>query len=111
MFHHIRPDMLRRMKILEDIDRNDRTDGTPRLQRLRQIPSETGKFLALLAASSPEGAWLEIGTSAGYSTMWLALAGEQCNRRLTTFEQMPEKIVLARETLRIAGIERAVTLV
>ena len=111
MFHSIRPAMLDRMRFLEEIDRRDRADGTPRLARLRQIPPETGRFIALLAASSPAGSWLEIGTSAGYSTMWLALACEQTGRRLTTFELLPEKILLARETIRLAGIEGVVDLV
>jgi predicted O-methyltransferase YrrM len=111
MFQTIRPAILDRMRYLEEIDRRDRADGTPRLARLRQIPLETGRFLALLAASTPAGAWLEIGTSAGYSTMWLALACEACRRRLTTFELLPEKIVLARETLRMAGIDGVVELI
>jgi len=111
MFQTIRPAILDRMRYLEEIDRRDRADGTPRLARLRQIPPETGRFLALLAASTPAGAWLEIGTSAGYSTMWLALACEACRRRLTTFELLPEKIALARETLRRTGIDGTVELV
>ncbi len=111
MFHNIRPAILQRMQHLEEIDRKDREDGTPRPQRLRQIPPETGKFLALLAAGSPDGAWLEIGTSAGYSTMWLALACEEYHRRLTTFEIMPEKAALARETLTLTGIDKVVELV
>ncbi|MBN2084515.1 MAG: O-methyltransferase [Anaerolineales bacterium] len=111
MFHSIRPAILDRMRFLEEIDRRDRADGTPRLARLRQIPPETGRFIALLAAASPAGSWLEIGTSAGYSTMWLALACEQTGRTLTTFELLPEKILLARETIRLAGIEGVVDLV
>jgi caffeoyl-CoA O-methyltransferase len=111
MFHNFRPAFLERMKYLEEIDRRDRADGTPRLARLRQIPPETGRFLALLAASTPDGSWLEIGTSAGYSTMWLGLACEHTRRRLTTFELLPEKIALARETIRLAGIESSVELV
>jgi predicted O-methyltransferase YrrM len=66
VFHTIRPEIQERMRYLEEIDARDRADGTPRMQRLRQIPPETGKFLALLAANSPAGEWLEIGTSAGY---------------------------------------------
>jgi caffeoyl-CoA O-methyltransferase len=69
MFHSIRQPILDRMKYLEQVDERDRTDSTPRSQRLRQIPPETGKFLALLAASAPEGMYIEIGTSAGYSTL------------------------------------------
>ncbi|MGC1378195.1 MAG: O-methyltransferase [Anaerolineales bacterium] len=111
MFHTIREPVLERMQSLEQIDAQDRADGTPQLQRLRQIPPETGKFLALLAANAPEGAYLEIGASAGYSTLWLAMACETLGRAITTFEVLPEKAKLARETFRLAGVEGIVTLV
>lgn len=111
MFHSIRPTIRERMQYLEQIDAQDRIDGTPRLQRLRQIPAETGKFLALLAASAPEGAAIEIGTSAGYSTLWLAIACEAMGRTITTFELLPEKVALARETFRAAQVEGVVQLV
>lgn len=111
MFHSIRPAIRERMYYLEQIDAQDRLDGTPRLQRLRQIPAETGQFLALLAASTPEGMTIEIGTSAGYSTLWLAIACEAVGRTITTFELLPEKAVLARETFRAAQVEGVVKLV
>ena len=111
MFHSIRPSVLKRMQYLEQIDARDREDGTPRMQRLRQITPETGRFLALLAASAPEGEILEIGTSAGYSTLWLTLACEMLGRTITTFEVLPEKANLARETFRLAGVEGTVKLV
>lgn len=111
MFHTTRPSVLDRMAYLERIDARDREDGTPRLQRLRQIPAVTGRFLALLAAGAPEGAFVEIGTSAGYSTLWLALACEAAGRTITTFEVMPEKAAMARETFKMTGVENTVTLV
>jgi len=111
MFKSIRPSILERMQYLEQIDANDREDGTPRLQRLRQIPSETGKFLALMAANVPEGEYLEIGTSAGYSTLWIALACELVGRTVTTFEVLPEKVKLARETFQVAQIGKTVKLI
>ena len=111
MFHSIPPSVLARMKYLEQMDAKDRRDGTPRLRRLRQIPPETGKFLALLAAMAPEGEYLEIGTSAGYSTLWLGLACQTLGRAVTTFEVLPEKAKLARETFQIAGLEGTVKLV
>lgn len=111
MFHDIPRPMLDRMRELETIDARDRDDNTPRLKRLRQIPPGTGKFLALLAASAPAGGWIEIGTSAGYSTLWLALAARAAGRTITTFEVLPEKIALARETFRRAGVEDVVTLI
>ena len=111
MFHSIPAPMLARMTYLEEIDARDRADGTPRQQRLRQVPPETGKFLALLAAGAPAGALLEIGTSAGYSTLWLTLACAVRGQGITTFEVLPEKARLARETFCAAQVESLVMLV
>jgi len=111
LFHAIPTTMQERMHELEAIDARDRSDGTPRLQRLRQIPPETGQFIALLAAAAPTGTIIEIGASAGYSTLWLALACRETGRTLTTFEILPEKSALAAETFRLAGVTDVVTLI
>ena len=111
MFREISPAMMERMEYLEALDYQDRRDGTPRLQRLRQITPDTGRFLALTTAGAPEGDIVEVGTSAGYSTMWLSLACRELGRRVTTYEVLPEKAALARETFRQAGIEELVNLV
>lgn len=104
--------MKQRMQLLEDLDRRDRSDGTEQLKRLRQIPPETGKFLALLAAACPDaGDFIEIGTSAGYSSLWISLALHQRGKKLKTFEILPEKIALAKETFRTAGVEHLVELI
>ncbi len=111
MFHDIPQQILERMAYLEKIDAEDRVDGTERLQRLRQIPPETGKFIALLAASAPKGKYIEIGTSAGYSTLWLALACRATGKRITTYEILDEKAILARETFGLTNINDVVTFV
>jgi caffeoyl-CoA O-methyltransferase len=111
MFHNIPDPMLARMHALEAIDTRDRTDGTSRLKRLRQIPPETGKFMALMAASAPEGDFIEIGTSAGYSTLWLSLACRLRGCRITTFEVLEEKLRLANETFQLAQVNDQIELV
>lgn len=111
LFHDIPQAILDRMAYLERIDAQDRIDGTPRAQRLRQITPDTGKFIALLATSAPEGDCIEIGTSAGYSTLWLALAYLKTGKRVTTFEVLEEKARLAIETFRLTGVEEVVRLV
>ena len=83
MFQPISAPVLDRMQSMEKADAIDRQEGTPRLERLRQISPETGKFIALLAASAPQGDILEVGTSGGYSTLWLALACRETGRRVT----------------------------
>lgn len=111
MFHEIPQKILSRMRELEEIDRRDRGDGTPRLQRLRQVPPETGRFIAMLAAVAPDGDCIEIGTSAGYSTLWLALACRITGRKVTTFEILQEKADLAEATFAAAGVGDVVRLV
>lgn len=111
MFYKIPPSILKRMSELEAADARDRVDGTPRMERLRQIPPETGRFLALMAASAPEGNFVEIGTSAGYSALWISLALRERSIKLLTFEVLPEKVKLAEKTFRLAGIEDQIELI
>lgn len=104
MFDNIPQQIVDRMSELEQINARDRSDGTVQLERLRQIPPEVGKFIALLAAAAPVGRYIEIGTSAGYSTLWLALACRETGRTLTTFEILDLKADLARQTFHLTGV-------
>ncbi|MDX1436295.1 MAG: O-methyltransferase [Anaerolineales bacterium] len=111
MFHQIPNEVQERMKYLEAVDARDRVDGTPHRERLRQIPPETGRYIAMMAASAQPGQVLEIGASAGYSSMWLALACRQRGDRLVTFELLEDKARLAEETFAAAGLADEITLV
>ena len=111
LFADIPKPIVDRMKALEARDAQDRTDDTPKLKRLRQIPPETGLLLAALAATAPEGKLLEIGTSAGYSALWLSLAAKARKGPLVTFELLPDKADLARETFAKSEVEDYVELV
>jgi caffeoyl-CoA O-methyltransferase len=111
VFHDIPQAVAERMAYLETADSRDRVDGTARGRRLRQIPPETGRFIALLAAGAPAGRYIEIGTSAGYSTLWLALACRVVGCKVTTFEVLDEKAALARQTFEMAGVDDVVELV
>jgi caffeoyl-CoA O-methyltransferase len=111
MFHDIPQPILARMRALEQIDGRDRGDGTPHSKRLRQISPEAGRFIAVLAASAPSGHYVEIGTSAGYSTMWLSLACREVRRKMTSFELSEDKVELARKTIDSSGVSDVVELV
>ncbi|MBF0481768.1 MAG: class I SAM-dependent methyltransferase [Desulfovibrionaceae bacterium] len=111
MFHDLPRAMAERMAALEAMDAADRSDGAAHALRLRQIPPETGKFLAILAANAPAGDMIEVGASAGYSALWLSLACKAVGRRLITHEISPGKAELARETFRLAGVREYVELV
>jgi len=111
MFNDLDANVLDVMHELEARDERDRDDGTPHLERLRQITPDTGRFIALWAASAPAGSLIEIGTSAGYSALWLAQACRLIGRSLTTFEILPEKARLARATFDRTGVSDVVHLV
>ncbi len=111
MFHDMPETIAARVAFLEEMDARDRVDGTARLQRLRQVPPDAGRFVALLAAAAPPGRCIEIGTSADYSTLWLALACRLAGRRSTTFEVLDEKAKLARETFALTGVDDVVEFV
>ncbi|MFX0077139.1 MAG: O-methyltransferase [Candidatus Hermodarchaeota archaeon] len=111
MLHNI-PDLIqKRMNLLERMDAEDRIDGTSRMERLRQIPPEIGKFLSILAACAPKGKFIEIGTSAGYSTLWIALACIERGTKVKTFEILEEKFNLAKETFQQSEVEDLVEIV
>lgn len=111
MFHQIPEEVMARMRELEQMDATQRREGTPAFERLRQVPSATGRFLALSAASTPDGNFIEIGTSGGYSGLWISLACRALGRTLTTFELAEPKIALATETFSKAGVDDIVTIV
>jgi predicted O-methyltransferase YrrM len=111
MFHNIPETILKRMQFLEELDAKERAEDIPPLQRLRQVPPETGKFLALSAANTPKGKWIEIGTSGGYSALWLSLACRATGRKLTTYELLEEKVKLAKQTFKETGTADVIDLV
>lgn len=95
MFYHIPEKTLQRMHALETQYANEQHDDP---LRLFQISPETGRFISIMASMAPEGNWLEIGTSGGYSALWISLAARLKNQKLTTFELDPAKITLAQTT-------------
>ena len=55
------------------------------------ITKDTGEFLAILVKSSCAETILEVGTSNGYSTLWLAAATSESGK-VTTLEVQQHKI-------------------
>ncbi len=98
------------MERLQERDARDRADGTPQSQRLRAITPDVGQFLLTLALAVGARWIVEVGTSGGYSTLWLALAAQRTGGRVTTFEIDPAKVALAASTFGDAGVADVVDL-
>jgi caffeoyl-CoA O-methyltransferase len=111
MFHTIPEPVLERMRELERHDAQQREQALPRDQRYCQIPPESGRLLAILASLAPDGTTVEVGTSAGYSMMWIAMGREQRSGSIVTLEQSEWKLGLARETFARVGLSARVEIV
>jgi predicted O-methyltransferase YrrM len=75
-----------------------------RLARFRNVEPETAELLGLLVRAAGARRVLELGTSNGYSTLWLADAAEQTGGSVTSVEIDPARTELARATLERAGL-------
>jgi len=73
------------------------------------ITRDTGEFLSVLVQSTNARRVLEIGTSNGYSTLWLAQAALAIDGHVTTVELSDFKIGLASNNFRRSGISHAIT--
>lgn len=75
------------------------------------IPASTGKFLYNIVLISKSKNILEIGTSNGYSTIWLAEAAKQNKGKVTTIEILEEKVKLAKENFKRAKLDRMIKII
>jgi predicted O-methyltransferase YrrM len=75
-----------------------------RRRRFRNVESETAELLALLIRCTHASRILEIGTSNGYSTIWLADAAETTAGSVVSVDVDLERTELARMNLARAGL-------
>ena len=77
----------------------------------RAVPTENGRMLRLLAETNGAKNVVELGTSTGYSSLWLSLALQKTGGKLTTFELDATRAAQARQHFEQAGVDSAVTVV
>ena len=99
------------LQALERQDTEERERGASRQERLRQVTPDVGRFLHTLVLAKRPRSIVEIGTSGGYSTLWLATAARAVGASLTTLEIDPAKVRRATASLREAGVDGVATIV
>lgn len=88
------------LAVLDDVYRN---------HRYLSVPEEDGRLLRLLVEAIGARNVVELGTSTGYSGLWMLLGLRATGGRLTTFEIDRGRHQLARENFERAGLAKLVT--
>lgn len=81
-----------------------------RRQKMLNLEPETARFLSVLVRSSRRTRILEIGTSNGYSTLWLAWSVAQTGGQVISVDRDSTKHALAATNLLRAGLRDRVEL-
>lgn len=99
---------LKRMEEYDAVCRREFPDD--KWRRPRSIPREEGEWLNLLVKAVGARSIVELGTSQGYSTIWLALAARETGGHVTSFDIDERKHRMAADNLGEAGLSDYVTL-
>jgi len=105
-------------KELEALDVEFRTNGIPArfMEKWNvshnvgtwNVPRQTAEVLYQLVKIKKPKTILELGTSIGYSTMWLAAAAKDIGAAVNTIDIEEYKVETAREHLERAGVSESV---
>lgn len=101
-------------KELEGLEAEWRIDGVPEEYkmiwvpnneiRLWSVPRSTGELLRALVLAARPKVILELGTSAGYSTIWMATAAQAYGGKIYTVEATKPKIEISSKYFKMAGV-------
>lgn len=97
------PALLDLLRELEQFGQSNDASTTDRAHKMLNITHDTGVFLALLIKAARCRRVLEIGTSNGYSTLWLADAVGDAGT-VTTVDRAPHKVELAAANFQRSGL-------
>jgi predicted O-methyltransferase YrrM len=89
---------------LESFGSTNDERASARHEKMLNITPETGEFLAILVRATNAQRVLEIGTSNGYSTLWLADAVKTIAGNVVTIELSAMKTEMAQGNLERAGL-------
>ena len=89
--------------LLNQVLENNQRAGLPAID----VAANQGQFLALLVRMTGARRILEIGTLGGYSTIWMARE-LPADGELVTLEADANHAAVARENLRMAGVDKLV---
>lgn len=103
------PELQALLAELEAFGRENDAAASERTRRMLNITRDTGEFLAVLIHATRAKQVLEVGTSNGYSTLWLADAARPSGGHVTTIERQADKRAMAAGNFERAGLKPFIT--
>ena len=94
------------LKRLYADDARQRAAGLPAAVRTRNLDRESGRFLAISVVATGARRIVEVGSSNGVSTIWLASGAARTGGTVTGTELLPERAGEANRNLPEAGLGR-----
>jgi predicted O-methyltransferase YrrM len=103
-------------KVCKELEEKDRVaalahEKGEQAMRLWSIGRSTAQVLTSLVQTHKPHTILELGTSAGYSTIWLARSVKEIGGKVYTMERDPIKFPIAKETFARTSLAPYITLI
>ncbi|NQT84690.1 O-methyltransferase [bacterium] len=92
-----------RQELLRELEEYAKTHST------WNVPRTDGQFLRILVESCKIKRALEIGSSNGYSTIWIGMGLERSGGKLITLEIDHGRAEMCKENVKKAGLEKVIT--
>jgi predicted O-methyltransferase YrrM len=107
---HLPADVRELLAELEAFGRENDEREADRSNKMLNLEPETAALVDILVRSAHRRRILEIGTSNGYSTIWLAAAARELGGNIISIDRDPAKHSAARANLQRAGLSQFVDL-
>jgi predicted O-methyltransferase YrrM len=98
------PEIRKLLRQLEEHGQIHDAQESEHSRKLLNLEPDTAEIVSILARSSSAKRILEIGTSNGYSTIWLAASVGPGGGHIISIERSQEKQTMARDNLLKAGL-------
>ena len=99
------------LRELEETGQANDAQQQDRRNKMLNLEPETAQVISMLIRNGQRKHILEIGTSNGYSTIWLAEATHKVAGHVTSIDRDMHKQQLADANLQRAGLRQSVTLI
>lgn len=98
------PELFDALSALEMRDERERMRGIAGSERINILEPDSAKYVSIIAISKKAQNMVEVGSGAGYSTLWLAYAASVTGGKLVTCEIDPAKAEEVKNNLAEAGL-------